>query len=63
MREGAAGLVRAMALRAELADRAGDVARARRWARAVHELWQDAETDELRGTVERMRVLSAKRIR
>jgi tRNA A-37 threonylcarbamoyl transferase component Bud32 len=36
--------VRAMAMRAELASRAGDVANARRWARAVAALWSDADS-------------------
>lgn len=39
----AAALVRAMALRAELAERAGDFPTARRWARAVTILWADAD--------------------
>lgn len=49
-----AGLVRAMALRAELADAAGDEATARRWSNAVGALWGSAE-DALRPTVARMR--------
>jgi hypothetical protein len=36
-------LVRAMALRAELATRLGDAEQARRWARAVAILWKDAD--------------------
>jgi tetratricopeptide (TPR) repeat protein len=51
------GLVRAMALRAELAARARDAATAQRWARAVLALWSDADV-ELRPTVERMRTLA-----
>ena len=35
----AAGLIRAMALRAELADAAGDAATARRWGRSCGTLW------------------------
>ena len=38
----AASLVRAMALRAELAERAGDHRTAALWAAAVVELWTDA---------------------
>src|SRR5438128_1028121 len=57
-----AGLVRAMALRAELAAHAGDVATARRWGRAVGTLWSDADAP-LRPTVERMRILAGPAIR
>ena len=39
----AGSLVRAMALRAELADRLGDRVSARRWARAVAVLWSGAD--------------------
>ncbi|MGH7630709.1 MAG: protein kinase domain-containing protein [Gemmatimonadales bacterium] len=53
----AAGLVRAMALRAELADAAGDAATARRWAEAVVTLWSDAEPP-LQPIVLRMRSLT-----
>ena len=41
--QGPAALVYAMALRAELAAKQRDPARARRWASAVVELWQDAD--------------------
>jgi hypothetical protein len=41
----AAGLVRAMALRAELAAAGGDGTTAARWARAVTALWGDADPD------------------
>jgi tRNA A-37 threonylcarbamoyl transferase component Bud32/tetratricopeptide (TPR) repeat protein len=54
----AAALVRAMVLRAELADRAGDAATARRWAATVVELWGDADNPELQATWERMRRLA-----
>jgi len=57
----AAGLVRAMGLRAELADRAADAATARRWASGVVELWVDADTPELARMVERMRMLAGGR--
>jgi tetratricopeptide (TPR) repeat protein len=53
----AAGLVRAMALRAELAARAGDATTARRWAHAVVALWSGGDV-ELRPTVERMRAVT-----
>jgi hypothetical protein len=53
----AAGLVRAMALRAELADAAGDAATARRWGEAVSTLWRDAEPS-LHPLVQRMRSLA-----
>ncbi|MFP5356699.1 MAG: hypothetical protein ACLGIK_16430, partial [Gemmatimonadota bacterium] len=39
----AVALVRAMALRAELAAEMGDRATARRWARAITILWRDAD--------------------
>ncbi len=54
---GPAALVRAMALRAELAARAGDGATARRWARPVIVLWADADP-ELRPVVDSMRLLT-----
>jgi tetratricopeptide (TPR) repeat protein len=53
----AAGLVRAMALRAELAAAAGDQSTAARWGSAVGTLWADPEPS-LRTTVTRMRALS-----
>jgi len=57
----AAGLVRAMALRAELAAAAGDATAAARWARAVTALWRGADPD-LGTVVARMEALgSAKR--
>ena len=56
----AAGLVRAMVLRAHLADRAGDKATARRWATAVVELWSAADNKELQDTVARMRELAGR---
>ncbi len=51
----AAALVRAMALRADLATHAGDSVTARRWAAPVVELWSEADDSELRATWERMR--------
>jgi hypothetical protein len=54
----AAGLVRAMVLRAELAAAAGDAGTARRWAEPVTVLWRDAEIPELEALVDRMRVLT-----
>ena len=56
----AAGLVRAMALRADLAHRLGDAATARRWAEAVVALWSSAD-GPLQPTVTRMRALAATR--
>ena len=53
----AAALVRAMALRAELARELGDRDGARRWAGAVVELWADADP-LLQPLVERMRILA-----
>ncbi len=53
----AAALVRAMVLRAHLADRAGDNTTARRWATAVVELWGAADNKELQDEVARMRRL------
>lgn len=50
----AAPLVRAMALRAELAAATGDPATARRWADAVSTLWANAD-DALQPIVRRMR--------
>jgi hypothetical protein len=50
-------LVRAIVLRADVANRAGDKDTARRWARAAAILWSDADS-YLRPTVERMTVLS-----
>ncbi|MGH7537065.1 MAG: hypothetical protein ACREMF_00395, partial [Gemmatimonadales bacterium] len=54
----AAGLVRAMAWRADLASRATDAATARAWAEAVVTLWSGAD-EVLQPTVARMRTLSA----
>ena len=53
----AAGLVRAMALRADIAAALSDTATARRWAAPVVTLWGDA-TPELQPLVERMHDLS-----
>jgi hypothetical protein len=53
----AAGLVRAMVLRADLAAAAGDSATARKWGEAVSALWGDAEVP-LQSTVRRMRSLA-----
>ena len=53
--EQAAGLVRAMELRAELAAAAGDGRGARRWAESVVALWREASDAELRADVDRMR--------
>ena len=50
----AAGLVRAMALRAELAHALGDAPNASRWANAVATLWANADP-ELQPVVARMR--------
>ena len=50
----AATLVRGMALRAELAGRAGDSTAARRWSRAVLTLWPGADA-ELQPTIASMR--------
>jgi hypothetical protein len=55
--EQAAGLVRAMVLRAELAAGRGDTETARRWARAVDTLWVNADNEELQEIVKRMRAL------
>jgi hypothetical protein len=54
---GAGSLVRAMALRAELADRLGDAATAARWARAVAELWRGGD-DFLQPIVRKMNRLA-----
>ena len=54
----AAGLVRAMALRAELAAADGDATAAARWARAVTALWRDADPD-LGAVVARMTALTS----
>jgi len=56
----AAGLVRAMALRAELAAAAGDGRTARWWAQRVTIFWQDADTP-LQPLVHRMRALAGAR--
>jgi tetratricopeptide (TPR) repeat protein len=58
----AAGLVRAMALRADLAAGTGDLAIARQWSGPVSELWRDADAPELRRIVERMNAFSRGRI-
>jgi tetratricopeptide (TPR) repeat protein len=50
----AATLVRGMALRAELADQAGDSTTAHRWSREVLTLWSDADP-ELQPTIASMR--------
>lgn len=55
---GAAALGRAFMLRAELAHARGDVATARRYARAVSELWAEADAD-LQPQVARMRAMAA----
>jgi len=55
----AAALVRAMALRAEIASARGERVIARRWAEAVSTLWLNADP-ELQPVVERMREISAK---
>jgi hypothetical protein len=53
--EQAAGLVRAMALRVELAVVAGDERTARRWAEPVVALWGETREAELQEVVVRMR--------
>jgi hypothetical protein len=53
----AAALVRAMELRADLADQTGDVATARRWARVVTILWSDCDPF-LQPIVQRMRKMA-----
>ncbi len=52
----AATLVRAMALRSQLATARGDTATARRWAAAVATLWSGADLPELRALVDSLRV-------
>jgi hypothetical protein len=52
-----ATLVRGMALRAELAARAGDPTAARRWAQDVLTLWSNADS-ELQPTITRMRIIA-----
>jgi hypothetical protein len=52
-----ATLVRGMALRAELAARAGDPATAARWAHDVVTLWSNGD-QELQPTVTRMRAVA-----
>jgi serine/threonine-protein kinase len=54
----AGGLVRAMMLRAELANAAGDAPNASRWANAVATLWENADP-ELQPFVTRMRGIAA----
>jgi len=54
----AAALVRAMALRAELASRAGDHETAALWGRAVAELWANCDP-QLRPLRDRMRKLTS----
>jgi hypothetical protein len=54
----AAGLVRVMALRAELAAASGDAGTAARWARAVIALWRDADP-ELGAVVARMTAIAS----
>jgi tetratricopeptide (TPR) repeat protein len=53
-----AGLIRAMALSAELAAAAGDRQGARRWASAVAELWQESDIPELQSLVRSMKALA-----
>ncbi|HEV8399205.1 MAG TPA: serine/threonine-protein kinase [Gemmatimonadales bacterium] len=55
----AAGLVRAMAFRAELAAAAGDLPTSARWARAVTALWRDADPD-VGAVVARMAALESR---
>jgi len=59
--EQAAALVRAMSLRAQLAERAGDIPTARRWAGAVIILWGGSDAVELQEVVSRMRVRTGDR--
>lgn len=54
-------LVRAMALRADLAARTGDTSTRRLWASAVVDLWQHADP-HLQPLVRRMRILASDRI-
>ena len=56
--EQAAGLVRAMALRAELAAAAGDERTARQWAEPVVALWGETREAELQEVIARMREVS-----
>jgi tetratricopeptide (TPR) repeat protein len=58
-RRQAGGLIRAMALRAELAEAVGDRPTARYWGNALATLWADADPS-LRPLVERMRRLSGR---
>ena len=51
----AAGLVRTMALRADLAAAMGDGRTAAVWANGVLDLWHEPETSELQSLIERMR--------
>jgi serine/threonine protein kinase/tetratricopeptide (TPR) repeat protein len=53
----AGGLVRAMTLRAELANKMGDSVESQRWASAVTTLWADADT-ALQPLVTHMRVIA-----
>ena len=55
-----ATLVRGMALRAELASRAGDSTTSRRWAKHVVVLWSNADA-ELQATVKQMERISGSR--
>ena len=55
----AAGLPRAMALRAELAARGGDTATAQRRAQVVIVLWSNAD-ESLQPLVQRMRLVAAR---
>jgi hypothetical protein len=59
--EQAAALVRAMSLRAQLAERAGDIPTARRWAGAVIILWGGSDANELQEVVSRMRARTGDR--
>ena len=54
----AAAAGRAMVLRAEIANRMGDIDQQRKWARAVADLWATAD-QPLQPVVARMRVLAA----
>ena len=54
----AGALVRAMVLRADIANRSNDLAAARRWAGAVVQLWSGADNSELLDAVTRMRALA-----
>jgi hypothetical protein len=59
--EQSAALVRAMSLRAQLAERAGDIPTARRWAGAVIILWGGSDADELQEVVSSMRARTGDR--